>query len=50
MKFLVISAGESATDARPILATSDPAVIEAALDAILERAGADPRVPEVMSA
>ncbi len=39
MKFLVISTGDSATSTVPLLATSDPAVISAALDALLERAG-----------
>lgn len=48
MKFLVISAGESAADARPIVATSDPSVIEAALDAILERAGSEPSRAETV--
>lgn len=39
MKFLVISAGKDATSATPVLATSDPVVIAATLDALLERAG-----------
>ncbi len=39
LKFLTISTGEDAASAKPLLATSDLSVIEAALDAILERAG-----------
>ncbi len=36
---MVISTGDSATNTTPLLATSDPAVIGAAMDALLERAG-----------
>lgn len=37
--FMVISTGNTATDTVPLLATSDPAVIGAAMDALAERAG-----------
>lgn len=37
--FMVISAGTDAASATPILATSDPSAIEAAMDALNERAG-----------
>ncbi len=46
--FMIISTGNSATDTVPLLATSDPAVISAAMDALLERiAPEDPaRTPD----
>ena len=37
--YLTISTGESPKDARPILASDDPRVIRATLDALRERAG-----------
>jgi len=38
-QFLVISAGTDAASATPVLATSDRSAIEAAIDALAERAG-----------
>jgi hypothetical protein len=37
--YLTISTGESPKDARPILASDDPKVIQAAMNALRERAG-----------
>lgn len=45
-QFLVISTGDSAATAAPLLATSDAEVIAAAMDALLERAGVLPDTAE----
>jgi hypothetical protein len=37
--YLTISTGDSPKDARPILASDDPKVIQAAMNALRERAG-----------
>ena len=40
--FLVLSTGTDASSATPLFATSDPSIIGATLDALLDRVGVSP--------